>query len=276
MNNYTVEEYGIIRRYIDGDGVTYGVIGREVGGGGTPHLQGFLIASNKVRCNQVRAALGGRAHCEMSRGTPRQAAEYCKKDGDWYEKGMCPSGNEAEAGQRKRSRDQVAEEWNIAFAGGRDAIAQFAERNPGVYAFSRYQLVRNSLEHAIPVERPNISVKWYWGPPGVGKSRRAHGELPGAYLKCPRSKWWNGYMLEKEVIMDDFAAKGIDITNLLRWFDRYKCLVEVKGSMVALYADRFIVTSNFSPAECFRDDGGYDHPQLQALLRRMDIVHMPL
>lgn len=80
-------------------------------------------------------------------------------------------------------------------------------------------------------------------------------------------------MLEKTVIIDDFGPKGIDMNHLLRWFDRYKCNVEVKGGMVPLHADTFIVTSNFSPSECFRLENGEEHPQIAALLRRISVEH---
>ena len=87
-------------------------------------------------------------------------------------------------------------------------------------------------------------------------------------------------MFEKDVILDDFGPQGIDINHLLRWFDRYKCTVETKGSMVPLYACNFIVTSNFLPSVVFRvlkyrhlsDEVYEDHPQLPALMRRIKLV----
>lgn len=273
INRYTEEEVETVAELFQSEDVDYGVCGKEVGESGTPHLQGYLILAKKLRINQVRTLLGGRAHCEIARGTPRQASEYCKKGGEYIEEGDCPAGNEAVAGSRKRSRDEVAKDWVTAFSGGRAAVEKFAEENPGVYAWSRHILVRNSLESAIPIDRPGVNVRWMWGPPGVGKSRRAHELLPDAYLKEPRTKWWNGYMLEKSVIIDDFAPKGIDMNHLLRWFDRYKCNVEVKGSMVPLHADTFIVTSNFSPRDCFLLDNGEEHPQMGALLRRITVEH---
>lgn len=78
------------------------------------------------------------------------------------------------------------------------------------------------------------------------------------------------------MIIDDFGPNGIDINHLLRWFDRYKCYVEIKGEMCALLADKFVVTSNFKPADVFKQcvNGVYeDHPQLPALLRRIHVTH---
>jgi len=81
-------------------------------------------------------------------------------------------------------------------------------------------------------------------------------------------------MLEKEVIIDDFGPKGIGINHLLRWFDRYRCYIETKGDIVPLHATQFIVTSNFKPEECFKDDDGGPHPQIEALRSRMKITHV--
>lgn len=81
-------------------------------------------------------------------------------------------------------------------------------------------------------------------------------------------------MLESEVIIDDLGPKGIDINHLLRWFDRYKCYVETKGDIVPLYADTFIVTSNFKPEDIFKEDDGSEHLQIPALKRRIKFIHM--
>lgn len=107
--------------------------------------------------------------------------------------------------------------------------------------------------------------------------------MPNGYVKDPRTKWWNGYLYEKECIIDDFGPGGIDINHLLRWFDRYKCYVENKGGMIPLCCDKFIVTSNFHPEEIFRKDYfrfqvdvsnivSDFHPQLPALMRRIKLL----
>lgn len=238
------------------------VVGYEVGASGTPHLQGGFVLRAKKRMAYLKRAIGlDRIHFEPMRGTPRECRIYCTKDGDFVEIGTCPGDN------RKRTRDDVAKEF--VECASRNCISEFADRNPGAWYYDGQRLVRNWLSIAPAVVRPGVHVRWLYGLPGVGKSRYAHELYPNAYIKEPRTKWWNGYRLEKEVIIDDFGPNGIDINHLLRWFDRYKCLVEVKGDMVPLYAEKFVVTSNFHPKEVYPES-----PQIEALLRRVEVTRM--
>lgn len=117
------------------------------------------------------------------------------------------------------------------------------------------------------------SVTVFWGPTGTGKTRRAW-ELGGmdAYPKVPNTKFWDGYQGQKVVIIDEFRG-DISISNLLRWFDRYPVLVEIKGSSTILCAETVYITSNLSPREWYRD---LDEATVDALLRRLDIIWVPL
>lgn len=254
----------------------YAVFGREVGESGTPHLQGFCIFRKRCGLLAAKDRLNPRVHLEVARGSPRENRTYCSKSGDYYEQGECPDSG---ASSGKSSKDEIATDFVESVSRGESGMAEFATRRPGAYYFSRHVLLRNLLAAKPTVERPGIHVRWFCGPPGTGKSRRAHEEMPRAYIKEPRTKWWNGYKLETDVIIDDFGPNGIDINHLLRWFDRYKCLVEVKGDMVPLYADNFIVTSNFHPEELFQVKdvslsmiNYVSHPQIAALMRRINIV----
>ena len=51
----------------------------------------------------------------------------------------------------------------------------------------------------------------YWGPTGTGKSRRAWDEAGvEAYCKDPRTKFWDGYQVEENVVIDEFRGGGMD------------------------------------------------------------------
>lgn len=115
----------------------------------------------------------------------------------------------------------------------------------------------------------------YWGPTGVGKSRRVW-ELAGldAYPKIPTMKFWDGYKPEshENVVFEEFDGQ-IDITHLLRWFDRYPVLVETKGSGVVLKCKKIYITSNIDPREWYSNK---PQAQVDALMRRLNITHCPI
>jgi hypothetical protein len=91
LNNYTPEEEAQWTNVLNDELVVrYGIFGREVGAEGTPHLQGFVILQQAARLNAVKALFGDRIHAEFTQGTSKQAAEYCKKEGNYSEYGTFP------------------------------------------------------------------------------------------------------------------------------------------------------------------------------------------
>lgn len=91
LNNYVDEDVERLRIFGESDDCGYLVYGREVGVGGTPHLQGFVLFVDRKRFIQVQAVLGRRCHIESARGTNQQAREYCVKDGEFVEFGTFPA-----------------------------------------------------------------------------------------------------------------------------------------------------------------------------------------
>ena len=270
LNNYTEDEYTEIISKIETE-CSYWIIGKEIGDEGTPHLQGFASFSRRRRFGVVRSFFGSRFHIEGARGTARQNRAYCSKGGQFREGGSIPKEGRSCS---SNSRADVARKFSSSVVNGHRGIAEFASEFPDQWYFSGHSLLRNHQSLTLPIERPTVVVEWIFGEPGVGKSRTAHARYPEAYVKEPRTKWWNGYLQEKEVIIDDFGPEGIHINHLLRWFDRYKCWVESKGGMIALHATHFVVTSNFHPSDCFKDKDGVCHPQMDALYRRITINEM--
>lgn len=69
----------------------YWIIGKEIGTEGTPHLQGYVVFMDRYRLKQITDSnpVAKRCHWEPQSkfSTPRQAADYCKKEGDFLEHG---------------------------------------------------------------------------------------------------------------------------------------------------------------------------------------------
>lgn len=105
--------------------VKYLVYGRETGEQGTFHLQGFVIWHHAKSLTSSREHLGG-GHLEPARGTNAQAADYCKKDGNYYETGELP----APSGQGSVWKD--FQEW-VRELDHWPTDTEFADRFPNLF-----------------------------------------------------------------------------------------------------------------------------------------------
>lgn len=227
---------------------------------GYEHWQLCVSFTSKQRLRAVKSIFGDSCHAEPTRSDA--AREYV-----WKQDTSIPD-TQFELGTLPLRRGNPTD-WEVirenARRGQLDAI-------PGdVYCRLYNNLKRIAVDHMDPVgiER---TVTVYWGRTGTGKSRRAWNEAgENAYPKDPRSKFWDGYRNHEHVVCDEFRG-GIDISHLLRWFDRYPVIVEVKGSSVVLRAKRIWITSNLDPRNWYPD---VDQETLNALLRRLNITHFP-
>ena len=87
LNNWIEDEFEKIKKWII-KYCKYGIIGREIGEQGTPHLQGYFQRNNPGSLSGLKTQVSPRAHFEIARGTPSQNYEYCtKEDGTPWEHG---------------------------------------------------------------------------------------------------------------------------------------------------------------------------------------------
>lgn len=97
-----------------------------------------------------------------------------------------------------------------------------------------------------------MEVRIYWSDAtGVGKSRIAWDEfgIDNVYEK-PNGKWWDGYMGQHCVIIDDIDPENMYDTTFayyLKLMDRYPMKVEWKHGMGEFCSKVIIFTSNFNP-----------------------------
>lgn len=133
-----------------------------------------------------------------------------------------------------------------------------------------YSSLRNiSRDYAkAPSDLANVTGVWYWGPTGSGKSFSARSDFPDAYMKLP-NKWWDGYMRQDYVILDDFDKKHDMLGYHLKiWADKYAFPAEIKGSTIRIRPLKVVITSNYHP----QDIWGSEQNTIDPILRRFKIV----
>lgn len=255
VNNYSDD---VIERLRSNDQISYAVIGKEMGENGTPHLQGYLefVASKKF--STVKKLIPT-AHIEKRRGTAQQAADYCKKDEDYVEWGVISrQGKRSDLDdvvaeiQKKRPLSEIACEFPV----------QFVKFHKGLQALANYHIPERNWETHVEV---------FYGATGTGKSRRAHEEMPDAWVRGPENgTWFDGYQGQDDVIFEEFRG-DLKFSFLLQLLDRYKCQVPIKGGFVQWKPRRLIIISPFPPDQWYSNI-----EDKQQLYRRINkITHFP-
>ncbi|AXL65895.1 replication-associated protein [Fly associated circular virus 5] len=265
VNNYDDDGVRLLSGLVQGGIAGYICFGYECGKSGTKHLQGFIQFTRKVRFSTVQASLPKGTHIEKRRGTPEEASEYCKKEGNYHEEGkLSKSGNRSDL-------EAVAKE---VARGASDF--QIAETFPAV--FVRYY---RGLRELRCVLNGNVQRSWktrchvYYGYPGSGKSLQAS-QLgtqlsPGNVYYKPRGEWWDGYESHEVVIIDDFYG-WIVFDELLKICDRYPYRVPIKGGYRNFVARDIFITSNSGPDNWYPNVFEREPIKREAMSRRFEYV----
>lgn len=242
LNNYDDSEVETLRSL--GTTVRYLVFGREVGESGTKHLQGFVSFKNPLSFAGAKARISSRAHVEVSMGTGPQAADYCKKDGDFEEFGECPSAP-GDVG-RKTITDAINEAVRRLKSG--ESPKTVAEEDPSLFVRYPRILSVSALVSDPGPRREAPKVFWFYGSTGTGKSRAVFDRFGvNAYFKMPGNKWFDGYQWNECCVLDDFRASDFSYHFLLQLLDRYPFRVEMKGASVNFNSPYIVITTPFTP-----------------------------
>lgn len=267
-----------IEDLIDNGTIRYIVYGHEVGEAGNHHLQGYVEFATPHTYSAAGGLLGLRgAHWEMRRGTAYQAAEYCKKDGDFLEWGTPPQQTYAE---KRRSRaTELEDQWTALRAYIDDhPFSTITEMPVGFH-----RLIRSNMQYvkALTMEAQqraaagmrDVRTIVYWGLTGTGKTFNAMqsagetGELVFIItLNKEKNAWFDGYSGQTTIILDEFDWHKVDINELKRLLDGYPYRLPVKGSFTYAQWTRVFITSNENPKDWYATMPQADYDAVQRRL----------
>lgn len=257
LNNYVDSDLDFLESLNGHKQVKYLIAGKEEGTQEhTPHIQGFIVFNNQKLFNQVKLFFGDRYHIEKCIGTPKENIAYCSKDDDYIEFGEPPK-----QGARK-DIEQVKE-----------MVRNNLPIDQIINSCTSYQSARHAELLFKYQKQPSCikrTIKWYYGEAGSGKTREAIQEAADDYYITMKDlKWWDGYIGQKYIIIDDFRKDFCTFHELLRILDRYPYRVNIKGSTMWLQptTEVIIITSCYPPTQVYdtRED-------IEQLLRRIDII----
>lgn len=226
---------------------------------GYRHWQVVVHLRSQQRLSWIKKVFGDAAHAEPTRSAA--ALDYVWKDETRVD------GTQIDLGKPPFCRNDSSH-WDKIKEKAKEG--RLDEIDSQVYICHYNSLKKIMADNMKPVAQVKV-VKCFWGPTGVGKSRRAWEEAGiNAYPKISTTKWWDGYRPEEHenVVIDEFTG-SVDILHMLRWLDRYPQIVETKGSSIIFKAKRIWLTSNINPVLWYPNA---NEEQRAGLLRRMEVV----
>lgn len=249
--NYTEEEYNGI---LNSQYIKYVIIGKETAPTtGMLHLQGYAEFYKQQRFSTVKK-ICSRMHFQARKGSQKEAIAYCKKEGDFIERGIaCRQG-------RRNDLNNF-----LAFLADGKSIKWILQNNNINYQQLRFlQLAEPYLYKQKFINRKII---WCYGPTGSGKTHfaKTFTNIEDIYFKDVNSKWWCGYTGQSVVVMDEIRADNIKFSYLLYLFQDLPVRVEYKGGSIPLVADTIILTSPYTPMQLY----GGSVENMQQLIRRI-------
>nr|WPR18646.1 MAG: replication polyprotein [Chemarfal virus 109] len=247
--------------------LVWAISGDEVGENGTtPHLQVAVQYKHQITGAQLLKRLA--SYCEVHpciavmRGTPEQNKKYCSKEA----RNVVEVGSVPMQGQRTDLEEAV----ETAKAEGLKAVMS---KHPQVFAKYPQGLTKLAQFGKCPPIATKL-VMWIWGPSGSGKSYQAVkvAERFGDeyFIRNRSDAWWDFYMGQYTVILDELRPGNFTFTELLGILGAEPHILKVKGGSEWLRAKRIIITSD-RPPECFLEDG---EAGTQLMRRITDIVEI--
>ncbi len=253
LNNYTETE----TKQLKDLECKYIVFGFEVGESGTPHLQGYLELSKRMRFNALIKYLGTkRCHIEKRKGTSKQAINYCKKDNNFFEKGTCSN---------QGCRTDLSKIKDLIKEGNKLSVIIDSLEN------LNYQQIRGAqLLKGIFSKKRNTKpiIMWLYGSTGMGKTRFVYDNYEDIY-SADNGKWFDGYEQNNVILVDDYRRDFMKFHILLKFIDRYAFTREYKGGTLQIDSKYIIFTSPKHPYKVWRNRTSED---IEQLLRRIDII----
>lgn len=254
--------------------IQYIIVAQENHQDGAEHIHVFLsltepirIKSNEMDCFDIidedepeRRVY----HCNIqSVKSPKDAIHYVKKDGKYIEFGMCPYKVPLSCAEKNKLLQSTS--LHELVESGMVSIFKIPQLQKAI------SILQNELGD---VERVPPEVHWYYGSTGTGKTRtaieKAKEDPEGYWISHESGEWFDGYVGQGTVVLDDIRASTWPMQKLLRLLDRYKIQVPIKGGFQWWRPKRIYVTAPGRPETIYKNyQTGQPYDCIDQLNRRI-------
>lgn len=240
----------------------------EIGDEGTPHIQGYIELARSTTRNCITNRLGGRASCSVRRRSQLVAAEYCAKETFEGAKKFCDikikkQGQRTDLNQIKQEIKDGIPMHLIA----EDHFGDFIRYNRGFYLYKRIISAPRDFETSSHV---------IWGESGIGKSRKAFEDYPGAYW-CARPNcgtiWFDDIDEKQDLVFDNYYG-WCPYDLLLRIIDRYPMLLPTRNQGFVNWRGKKVIITSVKPWDEWYDWSKCDKSELQRRILKGKVTHL--
>lgn len=253
VTDWPTEDNDDIPTFNDAD-MKYLIVGRETcPDTGKQHFQCYVQFRKSIRLTTAKKYFSDKAHLEPAMGTPEQASEYCKKEGNFSEFG--------ELDKPGKRNDLLAAK---TFIDSGATSVQVASEYFAVAA-RHYKFFDYYKQLKLPTDRTVFDKSYctiLWGDPGSGKSRTAYACDSYQVLQYdPRSRFWSAaWDGSKRIIVDDvcpatFSPRELWL-NILDPFAK-QLSINIKGGYSKFAPVELVLTSNYDPTTWMPGDAAF-------------------
>lgn len=237
----------------------------EKGAEGTPHYQACVGYKTPKRLATMIKRFPG-CHVEITKNAFK-AWTYCGKadtriEGP-VEHGIPPAALNIKGDKAERNKLLIEKGAEQAVKDGDIDIKDYGRVKANI------DLFKNCTSEHISLEK--LDNYWIYGPPGIGKTSKVIKMTEDQYYDKDKSKYWNGYTGQNDVLIDDVEKDEKFMLGHLKKWCQHKCFqAEDKfGQMRPIRPKRMFVTSNFHFKDIWETD-----VDREALARRFTVIHM--
>jgi len=245
------------------------------------HWQGYLETKKRKTLSffkHLPDVYFQKAHFTICLADSEKNIKYCSKEGGTIVRFGEPMVQGGRSDLRKLA---------CAVHSGVTTVDEIVVENPHAYhVYGRTLSKLEQLHNRTLVRDKNMTVYWFWGRAGCGKTHKAFelfkqkGGADNLYIAPSMENWWCNYVGQRNLLIDDINPKFWDFKLLLRILDCNPFTVKRKGECdYPMLANFIIITSDVHPTKFY--DWAKDYPndsqtqleqKIEQLTRRIKLI----